>query len=256
MAKLIKNKILELTDSRRIWLFQRLVRFHLRWLRVSKPLDLAVAQPKWFPSQPIPLRLFLSIITISTTADQEEIYRTVTPSPLSYVYEGTEESIFGIEYNLETNTLRAVHPLSNTFCSAGSFYKNGTQLNLAGAEDDPTESNLNEGFNKLRTYAPGPCNGGCNHDWSEQSVRLQRWSWYPFAQTLVDGNMVIVGGSKAGELVLNEASINEPTYEIIHQDDRLTTAPVLLPILDFTEDQNLDPGRSYNLYPICIYPSP
>ena len=171
------------------------------------------------------------------------------PSPTSYVYEGTDESVFGTEYDLETNTLRAVKPLSNTFCSAGAFYKDGTLVNFAGAEMDPI--GVAEGFNKIRTYAPGPCEGGaCDTDWNEQSTRLQRWRWYPSAQTLIDGSVVVVGGSKAGGLVLNEASINEPTYEIIHQDNREPAAPVLLPILDFTEEQNLDPGKSYNMYPI------
>ena len=173
------------------------------------------------------------------------------PSPTSYVYEGTDESVFGTVYNLETNQLRAVHPMSNTFCSAGSFYKDGTLVNLAGAEADP--AGVDEGFNKIRTYSPGPCDGTCDTDWDEQGAKLQRWRWYPSAQTLVDGNVVVVGGCKAGGLVLNEASINEPTYEIIYQDNREPAAPVNLPILDFTEEQNLDPGKSYNLYPICEF---
>ena len=174
-------------------------------------------------------------------------------SPTSYVYEGTDESVFGTEYNLETNTLRAVRPLSNTFCSAGAFYKDGTLVNFAGAEAGPAGMNVDEGFDKIRTYSPGPCNGTCDHDWDEQSARLQRRRWYPSAQTLVDGSVAIVGGCKAGGLVLNEASINEPTYEIIYQDNRSPPAPKNLPILDFTAEQNLDPGKSYNLYPICKY---
>ena len=73
---------------------------------------------------------------------------------------------------------------------------------------------------------------------------------YPSAQTLVDGSVLVVGGANAGGLVLNEASINVPTYEIIYQDNRATQAPVILPILQFTADENLVPGKSYNLYPM------
>ncbi|KAL8792897.1 MAG: hypothetical protein Q9195_004540, partial [Heterodermia aff. obscurata] len=176
-------------------------------------------------------------------------------SATSYVYPGTDESVFGTEYDLETNTLKPVRPLSNTFCSAGAFYKDGTVVNLAGADDAAVD--VAEGFNKIRTYAPGPCDGICEQDWSEQGARLQRWRWYPSAQTLVDGSVLIVGGSHAGGLVLNEASINEPTYEIIYQDNRTPRPPVNLPILDFSEDQNLDPGKSYNLYPILhLLPNP
>ena len=172
------------------------------------------------------------------------------PSSTSYLYEGTDESVFGTEYDLETNVLRPVRPLSNTFCSAGTFYKDGTLINLAGAEAGLAGTNVDEGFNKIRTYAPGPCDGACAQDWQEQAARLQRWRWYPSAQTLVDGNVLVVGGSKVGGLVLNEASINEPTYEIITQDNRPPPAPVNLPILDFSEGQNLNADKSYNLYPI------
>lgn len=179
--------------------------------------------------------------------------RTGAHSPTSYVYPGTAESVFGTEYNLKTNTLRPLRPLSNTFCSAGAFYKDGTLVNLAGAE----AVGVQQGFNKLRTYKPGPCEGECEQDWSEQSKRLQRWRWYPSAQTLVDGSVVVVGGAKAGGLVVNQARVNEPTYEIVRQDNRHPRAPVTLPILDFSKAQDLDPGRSYNLYPICEFlPSP
>ena len=80
------------------------------------------------------------------------------------------------------------------------------------------------------------------------------FSRYPTAQTLIDGSILVVGGSNAGGLVLNEASINVPTYEIIYQDNRATPAPITLPILEFTADENLVPGKSYNLYPICTLP--
>ena len=74
---------------------------------------------------------------------------------------------------------------------------------------------------------------------------------YPSAQTLVDGSVLVVGGANVGGLVLNEASINVPTYEIVYQDNRVSPAPVTLPILEFGADENLVPGKSYNLYPIC-----
>lgn len=63
--------------------------------------------------------------------------------------------------------------------------------------------------------------------------------------------MLVVGGANVGGLVLNEASINVPTYEIVYQDNRVSPAPVNLPILEFSADENLVPGKSYNLYPIC-----
>lgn len=59
---------------------------------------------------------------------------TGSPSPTSYLYDGTDISVFGTEYNLVTNALRPLRPLSNTFCSAGSFFADGTLANVAGAE--------------------------------------------------------------------------------------------------------------------------
>ncbi len=170
-------------------------------------------------------------------------------SATSWVYDdGSGIYVFGAEYNLQTNGLRKLRPRSNTFCSAGTFFADGTLLNIAGAEPGPT--GVDEGFDKIRTYAPGPCNGDCAHDWVEQAQTLQHRRWYPTAQTLVDGSVLVVGGSDVGGLVLNEASINVPTYEIIYQDGRKPPPAALLPILDFTDADNLVPGKSYNLYPM------
>lgn len=135
------------------------------------------------------------------------------------------------------------------------FRRMAYESNIAGAEAGP--NGVAQGFNKIRTYSPGPCTGACTHDWDEQSKTLQHTRWYPSAQTLVDGSVLVVGGADAGGLVLNEANINVPTYEIIYQDGRAPPAPVPLPILDFTSDQNLVPGKSYNLYPILhLLPNP
>ena len=178
---------------------------------------------------------------------------TGAPSAISYVYDGSSESVFGAEYDLQTNALRKLRPQSNTFCSAGSFYRDGTLVNIAGAEPDAS-AGVGDGFDRYRTYAPGPCELGCTQDWNEQARTLQSRRWYPSPQTLVDGNVVVVGGANAGGLVYNEAAINVPTYEKIYQDNRAPPAPVTLPILQFTEDENDDPGKSYNLYPICQFP--
>ena len=63
---------------------------------------------------------------------------TGAPSSTSYLYEGTDISVFGAEYDLLTNGLRPLRPQSNSFCSAGSFFSDGTLANVAGAEPGPT----------------------------------------------------------------------------------------------------------------------
>ncbi|CAG8981177.1 hypothetical protein HYALB_00013188 [Hymenoscyphus albidus] len=177
--------------------------------------------------------------------------KTGAHSPNAWKYEGSEMAVFGSEYNLANNTVRALRPKSNTFCSAGAFFPNGTMLNLSGAEADWEGVGVEEGFDKMRIFPPGPCEKDvCTADWVELATPLQSKRWYPTSITMTDGSILVVGGSNKGGLVLNEASINVPTYEIIHVDGRQPKAPVTLPILEFTDAENLDPGKSYNLYPI------
>ena len=113
--------------------------------------------------------------------------------------------MFGTEYIHETNGPRKLRLLSNTFCSAGLFFADGTRANIAGAEAGP--SGVSQDLNKTRTYAPqtyapGPYSGSCTHHWIEKSAVLQHTRWYPSAQTLVNGSVLVVGGSDVGGLAL------------------------------------------------------
>ncbi|OMP82062.1 hypothetical protein BK809_0006372 [Diplodia seriata] len=173
-------------------------------------------------------------------------------SPDAYNYDGTNTAVFATEYDLNTNALRKLHPKSNTFCSAGAFFPDGTMVNFAGAEPDAA-AGVGDGFDAIRTYAPGPCTGdgaACAMDFATGAAKLQARRWYPTAETLPNGDVLVVGGSNVGLLVLNEASINVPTYEIIKADGSAPPKPVTLPILEFTEEQNNQPNMSYNLYPV------
>ncbi|KAH7026906.1 glyoxal oxidase N-terminus-domain-containing protein [Macrophomina phaseolina] len=166
-------------------------------------------------------------------------------------------AVFATEYDLKTNALRKLHPKSNTFCSAGAFFPDGTMVNFAGAEPD-AKAGVGDGFDAIRTYPPGPCaNGACEMDFTEGGSHLQAKRWYPTAETLPNGDVLVVGGSNVGLLVLNEASINVPTYELIKADGSAPPPPVTLPILEFTEEENNQPNKSYNLYPILhLLPNP
>ena len=129
-------------------------------------------------------------------------------------------------------------------------------VNMAGSEPDAWVANtpvdIPQGFNSIRTYSPGPCtNGSCNMDFNKRTQVLQAMRWYPTAEALTNGDVLVVGGSNTGLLVLNEANINVPTYEIIKKDFSTPPAPVTLPILQFDASQNLQPNKSYNLYPYC-----
>lgn len=176
-------------------------------------------------------------------------------SPDPYNYDDSDMAVFATEYDLNTNELRKLHPKTNTFCSAGAFLPDGTMVNFAGAEPD-AKAGVGDGFDAIRTYPPGPCaNGACDMDFTEGGSHLQAKRWYPTAETLPNGDILSVGGSDVGLLVLNEASINVPTYELIKADGSAPPPPVTLPILEFTEEQNNQPNKSYNLYPIRKSPN-
>ncbi|KAF2146187.1 copper radical oxidase [Aplosporella prunicola CBS 121167] len=174
-----------------------------------------------------------------------------------YNYDGTNTAVFATEYDLKTNTLRKLHPQTNTFCSAGAFLPDGTMVNFAGAEPD-AKAGVGDGFNGIRTYPPGPCAGDvCDMDFTVNKAYLQAKRWYPGAETLPNGDVLAVGGSNVGGLVLNEASINVPTYELVKADGSAPPPPVTLPILEFTDAENNQPNKSYNLYPILhLMPNP
>ncbi|KAF2764831.1 hypothetical protein EJ03DRAFT_15408, partial [Teratosphaeria nubilosa] len=160
---------------------------------------------------------------------------------------------FGVEYSWRTNTLRKLHPKSNTFCAAGAFFPDGTMINVAGAElisgkVDTTQ--LLDGRQALRRYKPGPCDASCDMDFEVNNDALQSTRWYPSAITLGNGDVVVVGGADVGLLVTNEEVINNPTYELIKYDGSPAPKQVELDLLHFDADQNENGNYSYNLYPI------
>ncbi|PNS15499.1 Nuclear cap-binding protein subunit 1 [Sphaceloma murrayae] len=164
--------------------------------------------------------------------------------------------VFGVEYSWKTNALRKLNPVSNTFCSSGAFFPDGTLVNPSGAETyagDTDASVIQDGRQALRYYAPGPCEGAygaCTQDFDDQVNVLQSRRWYPTAQTLTNGDVVVVGGSDVGLLVTNEASINVPSYEIIKADKSAPPPQVDFDLLKFDESENQNANKSYNLYPI------
>lgn len=167
--------------------------------------------------------------------------------------------VFGVEYSWRTNGLRKLTPKSNTFCAAGAFFPDGTMVNVAGAElysGDASTDNLEDGRQTVRKYRPGPCQGACTMDFEVNVDGLQSRRWYPTSITLTNGDVVVVGGSDVGLLVTNEASINNPTYELIKADGSAAPAQKNLTILEFGPEDNENADLSFNLYPIREYLSP
>ncbi|KDR84528.1 hypothetical protein GALMADRAFT_220246 [Galerina marginata CBS 339.88] len=137
---------------------------------------------------------------------------------------------WSVELNLNTNTVRALNPLSNTWCATGSFLGNGTLLNSGGNPVVITGALPTLSFNtRCLLYVPAisspgqnglqgirlftPCtNGNCDVFEDPARIHLTSNRWYPSSVRIEDGSVIIFGGSVGGGFI-NGASGNNPSYE-------------------------------------------
>jgi hypothetical protein len=93
-----------------------------------------------------------------------------------------------VMFNPRTKTVRALFIFTDTWCSSGQFFADGTLVQTGGDF---------EGNKKIRTLTPCTASGTC--DWVElNSTQLAFGRWYSTNQILPDGQrMIIVGGRGA-----------------------------------------------------------
>lgn len=121
-----------------------------------------------------------------------------------------------IQYDSITNSIRPLFLFSDTFCSSGAFYPDGTLQQTGGDH---------AGDHNIRTIGPGP-----NDDWVEQPNYLFRRRWYATNQILPDGDIIVIGGT------------GNPSYEYV---PRRSKWPLYFPLLN---QAYYTPGEN-NLYP-------
>ncbi|KAJ7880842.1 glyoxal oxidase N-terminus-domain-containing protein [Mycena leptocephala] len=107
----------------------------------------------------------------------------------------------GTELNLNTHVVRPLHALSNTWCATGSFLGNGTLLSSGG---NPIVITGQNGLQALH--------GTCDIWENSSVVRTTSPRWYPGSVRIEDGSVIIFGGAIAG-LLLNSATVGNPSYE-------------------------------------------
>ncbi|KAJ9124101.1 hypothetical protein QFC22_000896 [Naganishia vaughanmartiniae] len=124
------------------------------------------------------------------------------------------------EYDLATNTYRAMDILTNSFCAGGTVLGNGTWLNVGGNNpvgyggiqvDSCTGPFENcDGGKALRIL--DPCDDGdCN--WiDDPKLYMTTRRWYPTLETLEDGSAIVLGGCLWGGYV-NSPNQDNPTFE-------------------------------------------
>ncbi|KAJ7648223.1 glyoxal oxidase N-terminus-domain-containing protein [Mycena polygramma] len=132
------------------------------------------------------------------------IYDKVEHNPLTV----NGHVAWAVELDLNTQQVRALNPLSNSWCATGSFIGNGTLINSGGNPVVITGAN---GLQGLRLFTP--CTDGtCDVYENPTRIRLSSARWYPSSVRIEDGSIIIFGGSVAGGFI-NAAGINNPSYE-------------------------------------------
>ncbi|KIM23159.1 glyoxal oxidase, partial [Serendipita vermifera MAFF 305830] len=135
-----------------------------------------------------------------------------------------DHSAWATVYDLRTNIATPLDVRTNTFCAGGGLLADGRWLNIGGnkavepgavTNDDPaSQAGQNpysdvDGRNTARFITPGD-----GAQWqNDPTLDMTTQRWYPSVETLEDGRMLVMGGSKDGAFV-NNLGINNPTYEI------------------------------------------
>ncbi|KAJ7498245.1 glyoxal oxidase N-terminus-domain-containing protein [Mycena galericulata] len=140
-------------------------------------------------------------VTSETTAI---IYDKVEHNPLTV----NGHVAWAVELNINTQQVRALNPLSNSWCATGSFLGNGTLVNSGGNPIVITGAN---GLQGLRLFTPCS-NGTCDVYENPNRIRLTSARWYPSSVRIEDGSIIIFGGSVSGGFI-NGAGQNNPSYE-------------------------------------------
>ncbi|CAH1762033.1 8466_t:CDS:10 [Entrophospora sp. SA101] len=140
-------------------------------------------------------------------------------------------SAIAAEFDLTTKNVRAIDLATNTFCSAGSWYSNGSLISDGGGQPG---NNFKDGGNTIRIYDPFV---GTMY---EKINFMTNYRWYPTMATMPDGRVMTMGGSKKATGP-NRAEINSPSYEFFPTADGSPAVP-----LNF---QFLVDTLPYNLYP-------
>ncbi|EIN14511.1 hypothetical protein PUNSTDRAFT_117990 [Punctularia strigosozonata HHB-11173 SS5] len=136
------------------------------------------------------------------------IYDKVEHNPLS---DGNGHLAWSVEYDLTTDAIRPLHPLSDSWCAAGAHLSNGTLLSTGGNPAEFTnEAPDQNGLQAIRMF------NACTDDQCDiietPSIHLTSNRWYPSASRLDDGSVFIFGGSLGGGFI-NNAGMNNPSYE-------------------------------------------
>ncbi|GAA6015966.1 hypothetical protein JCM10207_006822 [Rhodosporidiobolus poonsookiae] len=135
---------------------------------------------------------------------------------------------WAVEYDIASNTVRALDIVSNSFCAGGNLLGNGSWLNVGGDMS---------GGQAARILSPCT-NGTCG--WWDDMYEMPLNRWYPHVETMVDGSAMIIGGELWGGFVNSPDQVqSNPTFEFFPKRD--TKKPKNMQFLEDTQPTNLYP---------------
>ncbi|KAG0600438.1 hypothetical protein M758_11G034300 [Ceratodon purpureus] len=90
-----------------------------------------------------------------------------------------------VMYRPDLKTVRSLFIFTDTWCSSGQFFSDGTLWQTGGDA---------EGSRRIRTFTPCDASGDC--DWVETTTNLTVRRWYATNHLLPEGNrQIVIGGS-------------------------------------------------------------
>jgi hypothetical protein len=132
--------------------------------------------------------------------------------------------------NIASRTATAVDVQTNAFCAAGmhlpdasyAVFGGSRAVGPGGVDTDPTGSLTavdptyqdHDGTRTIRIITPcdgDPASPPCS--WSDSVIGLAKHRWYPAAEALADGTVVLIGGFTAGGYINRQFPNVDPAYE-------------------------------------------
>ncbi|KAF8595714.1 hypothetical protein BDV93DRAFT_528475 [Ceratobasidium sp. AG-I] len=129
------------------------------------------------------------------------------------LHDSADKPVWGSIYSVVSNTPRALHIATNSFCASGTWLSNGTLVNFGG---NPIVSSPNttapNGLMGVRLFNPCADSGNCDVYENPYRMRLTSYRWYPSSARLPDGSALVYGGANGGGWT-NFDPLNNPSYE-------------------------------------------
>ncbi|KAH9956156.1 glyoxal oxidase [Russula dissimulans] len=141
-------------------------------------------------------------------------------------YQINNHSLYAAVWDIPSQTAKPIDVETNAFCAAGMHHPNGSYYLIGGnTAVGPGGNNSAPGSNA--TYDPvyqdydgtrairifNPCDESTPCTFVDNVAQLTHRRWYPAAEALADGTIVVIGGFVAGGYINRNYPNTDPTYE-------------------------------------------